>query len=312
MTRIVAVVPCALLFAASFLADKPTAQAAPNPMIALVQEESVPNGAGKLRTGLRLAFVKTADGWAAICDASREKNAGCRFDAGAPSQWIVSARGKTIAQITAKGWLDMDYSSETGLLAIISGMPARSGKRSHDFAGWNDNPVYPPLVATNVTPGKGGRWTSVYPEKMPLAVILPVLKKQVAEIPDCTNGGQDDPPRKGRPPGTGDIRVFETWQTKNGELLVGASIKPELVRKCDYTADSLADVWLYENDGEEPARPLPALIQPETTHRLVAIGDFAGDGNEEALFWLSGYDEDGFVLYYDHFRKAAKFAWTYH
>ncbi len=280
-------------------------------MIALVQEESVPNGGGKLRTGLRLAFEKTADGWTAICDANREKSTGCRFNADVPSQWIVSEGGRTIGRVAAKGWLDTDYPSETGLLRILSGAPVPGGKRSHEFAGWNDNPVYRPLVATNVSPGKVARWRSVYPEKMPFAVILPVLKKQVAEIPDCTNGGQDNPPRKGRPLAANDIHVFETWQTMNGELLVGAGIKPELVQKCDYTADSLADVWLYENDGEEPARALPALIEPETTHRLIAIGDFAGDGNEEALFWLSGYNEDGFVLYYDHFSKAAKFAWGY-
>jgi len=286
-------------------------QAASPAMIAVVQEESVPNGGGKLRTGLRLAFVKTADGWAAVCDASKEKNAGCRFDANAASQWIMSSGGRAIGRLTAKGWLDTNYSSETGLLKIISGTPPRAGRRSLGFAGWGGNPVYPPVAATSVMPGGSARWNAVYPEKMPLAAILPVLKKQVPEIPDCTNGGQDDPPRKGRPIALEDIHVFETWMTKNGEVLVGAGIKPELVQKCDYTADSLADVWLYENDGDEPARPLPALIAPETTHRLIAIGDFAGDGNEEALFWLSGYDEDGFVLYYDHFRKTAKFAWSY-
>ena len=308
--RIQAGAACAGIVLTLFFRNAQAAEAAPVPMIALVQEESVPNQDGKIRTGLRLAFVKTANGWAAICDASKEKNAGCRFDANTASQWIVSERGKPAGHVTAKGWLDMNYPSETGLLKIVSGMPPRTGRRNHDFAGWNDNPVYPPLVATSVAPGASNRWSNVYPEKMAVAAILPVLKKQVPVIPDCTNGGQDDS-KPGRPVTANDVHVFETWETKNGEMLVGAGIKPELVQKCDFTADALADVWLYEDDGEIPAQALPALIADETTHKLIAIGDFAGDGNEEALFWLAGYNEDGFVLYYDHFRKSAKFVWGY-
>lgn len=277
-------------------------------MIAVVQNEAIPNTDGKTRDGLRLAFVNTADGWTAICDASKDKNNGCKFDAGRSSQWFVTSGGKQIAQIKAQGWLDNDYSSETGLLKIRGAVP-RAGKRDHLFGGWPDAKVYPALIATSVQPGTSNRWRSVYPEKMTMAAILPVLKKHVPVIPDCRGGGQNDS-RPGRAPTASDVHVFGTWTTKNGEILVQAGLKPELVKGCDFTADALADVWLYD-DGNAGPRGLPALIADEATHQLIAIGDFAGDGPEEALFFLSGYNEDGFVLYYDHFQKAATFIWGY-
>ena len=83
------------------------------------------------------------------------------------------------------------------------------------------------------------------------------------------------------------------------------------MKPCEYELDLVTDVWFYD-DGKSAPQALPALTSSEATHRVIDIGDFAGDGHEEALFWLSGYDEDGFVLLYDGFKKSARFAWSYH
>ena len=91
----------------------------------------------------------------------------------------------------------------------------------------------------------------------------------------------------------------------------GASLRPERVKPCGYEFDRVADVWFYD-DGQSGLRAQPTVASGETMHRVIDIGDFAGDGREEALFWLSGYDEDGFVLLYNGFRKSARFAWHYH
>jgi hypothetical protein len=281
-------------------------------MIAVLQETAAPNSDGAIRAGVRLAFVKTADGWVTICDAGKDKNSGCKFDASVPSRWIISDRGKQIGRVTAEGWLDNEYNSETGLMKIVSGAPPWQGARNHNFGGWNDSAVYRPLVATSAEPGSDAHWSEVYPEKMAMSAILPVLRKQVPALPECRSDAKRVAPfGKRRPLGMDDIHVFEAAQSANGGLLAGAAVKSELVRDCDYTADSLADVWLY-SDGKSAPRALPALIEQEATHQLIAIGDFAGDGSEEALFWLSGYNEDGFILYYDHFQKAAKYGWSYH
>jgi hypothetical protein len=36
------------------------------------------------------------------------------------------------------------------------------------------------------------------------------------------------------------------------------------------------------------------------------------DGDEIAIFFCSGYDRDGYLLYYAGFKKCAESFWTYH
>ncbi len=45
---------------------------------------------------------------------------------------------------------------------------------------------------------------------------------------------------------------------------------------------------------------------------LVDAGDYDGDGQSEVLFWHSAYNEDGYTLFYDQFRKRLDYWWTYH
>ena len=46
--------------------------------------------------------------------------------------------------------------------------------------------------------------------------------------------------------------------------------------------------------------------------KLVDVGTFSDDGSQQAVFAYSGYNEDGYVLYYDAFRKHIEFTWGYH
>jgi hypothetical protein len=144
---------------------------------------------------------------------------------------------------------------------------------------------------------------------VPTAPLLASVRKLIPMIPACRKNG--DRSGAGRPVVAADIHVTELWTTSQGEKLLGASLRPDRVRPCDYEFDLVADVWFYD-DGKSGLRALPAVVSGETTHRVIDIGDFAGDGREEALFWLSGYDEDDFVLLYDGFTKSARFTWHYH
>jgi hypothetical protein len=44
----------------------------------------------------------------------------------------------------------------------------------------------------------------------------------------------------------------------------------------------------------------------------VAFVDLVGDGKDEAIFLMAGYDRGGYALYYDDFRKVAVVSWIYH
>ena len=42
------------------------------------------------------------------------------------------------------------------------------------------------------------------------------------------------------------------------------------------------------------------------------MGDDDGDGSSEIMFWYSGYNEDGYTLFYRGFTRHASFRWNYH
>jgi hypothetical protein len=45
---------------------------------------------------------------------------------------------------------------------------------------------------------------------------------------------------------------------------------------------------------------------------LVDAGDYDGDGKAEVIFFVSGYNEDGYAMFYDAFRKNVFSTWSYH
>jgi hypothetical protein len=45
---------------------------------------------------------------------------------------------------------------------------------------------------------------------------------------------------------------------------------------------------------------------------LVDAGDYDADGAAEVLFWSTGYNDDGYVLFYDGLSRHAEFFWSYH
>lgn len=45
---------------------------------------------------------------------------------------------------------------------------------------------------------------------------------------------------------------------------------------------------------------------------IVDIGDYDSDGYSEFIFWVSRYNGDGYVLFYDDFKSSVSFEWRYH
>src|SRR5678815_5451992 len=97
--------------------------------------------------------------------------------------------------------------------------------------------------------------------------------------------------------------------------------------------DAVLSIWLTggqcgQNDGPFVSKPflvrgqapLQVLRAPSSRGEdedppsltLVDAGDYDGDGKSELLFFVSGYNEDGYALFYDGLRKSVSHTWHYH
>ena len=79
------------------------------------------------------------------------------------------------------------------------------------------------------------------------------------------------------------------------------------------------DPGRYTCDGPpEPAWATHSFILQDDVQylgrdlSLVDAGDYDADGPSEVLFWYSGYNDDGYTLFYDGLRKHVDYHWNYH
>jgi hypothetical protein len=268
-------------------------------------------------TNLRIAFGKTDTGWTSICPSkpaySRPED--CNFSNPENERtWDVIYRGKTIGKVKTSGWHPKKLYSNAGLLRIVSEPVPRVGPRSEEFMGWAYRDVCRPLVALiNPTKAKSDLWKDVTPIRNDLKTIFPSFRKIINEIPNCEFAHADGPTGKPSPLNLQHVEVFRVLVSKRGDRLIGARVKATNEDKYSGCGGFTSDLWFFSNK-KSTVQPLVAGSLKDWRFAFAPIdfGDFDGNGIPEALFWFSGYDEDGYVLFTDNFQKKVRFTWLYH
>jgi hypothetical protein len=97
--------------------------------------------------------------------------------------------------------------------------------------------------------------------------------------------------------------VWSVLNKVDGSQLVGVRLKPSR-NNCDGPPEASWRTQTLLLDQE--ARNLGVDLV------FVDAADFDANGDSEALFWYSGYNEDGYVLYSSGFTNQVRFTWNYH
>jgi hypothetical protein len=268
-------------------------------------------------TNLRIAFQKAEIGWKTVCPSkpaySRPED--CHFpNPDKERTWHVFYRGKTIGKVVTSGWHYRRFYKDAGSLRIVSKQVPRVGARSEEFIGWGDQTVYRPLVALNTSiKAKPDPWEEASPTHGDLKMVWPSLSKIIKDIPNCKFAEPDGPKGKPSQLKPEDVEVFRVLTSGRGDRLIGARVKAEMEEKDSGCGGFTSDLWFFSKKNSA-LLPLVAGSLKGWRFRFVPIdfGDFDGDGSPEALFWFSGYDEDGYVLFTKNFQKSVRFTWLYH
>lgn len=100
-----------------------------------------------------------------------------------------------------------------------------------------------------------------------------------------------------------DLAVKEDFVLSGGKRLVALSLKKQLT-ECG------SEVGGVEQPRWFVLEPKPRFIG--TSMAYVASADLGGDTTAYHLFWFSGYNEDGYLLFKSSFGKPQQFTWKYH
>jgi hypothetical protein len=286
-------------------------------IIGILEERPSGDWGSALQNDVRVGFVKAGVEWVALgCKDSEDVfSLACRALARpeAPVTWTVYYRGKVLGTVKSTSWVS-PTSAYKGALAISPGSVPTVGKPSKDFGGWMDVDGHRPLIAFNsAVPPFASQWDKDTSHPELLAAAWPAFRSVVSAVDVCVKDSDAVSHHTLRP---SDVKPMPGWRSRSGELLLHFGVDPRLQANCEMQ-DS-PDVWLFR-DPDGDLRVLPGQVWSEheainftPSLELVDAGDFAGDGDQEAVFFFSGYNFDGYILYYDSFKKAVRFGWHYH
>lgn len=218
--------------------------------------------------------------------------------------WLVAFDGKTIGQLKSTVPDTIPYYACVGLHVLDPNAKSPTvGKITKEFAGWSDEPCFRPLVlvSKNYT-SNPQMWKPVRPPNSIIQQCKEAFIKVVGPVALCDEKSGHKIIANNY---SSRINHIKTYQSKDGEYLTCYRLEVPYNNKCDEFSDDFSDQWFFINKtgsvqhiGEKMA--------------LLDAGDYDKDGISEIIFWYSRYDEDGYILFYNHFSNHAKFTWNYH
>jgi hypothetical protein len=173
--------------------------------------------------------------------------------------------------------------------------------RKQAFEGWCGAPATRPLVVTTHDAFRDpAAWKPSQSSPSVSDRIFDSFKSKVGEVPACP---PDSEPAGKIHHSAADLVFLNGYADRAGRQLVPVSLRPEL-NACDgIRGDAFSPNWF--------------LIADDVVHlgdglSLADAGDYDADGHSEVLFWYSGYNSDGYVLFLDEFRNRAEYLWSCH
>jgi hypothetical protein len=208
--------------------------------------------------------------------------------------WTVAHDGRALGRLESRSpgrWLAYE---DIGLqfIAPQSRIP-RIGAPAEIYEQWGgDAPVRRPLVVVS-----GGsvadpeQWRPASPADSALRRaredLLPRLKQ---ENPELKVESQD-------------LRLLSAYRSRTGETLLALGLKgapPE----GEVPGPEWGPHWFIVDSARLSFLGNDLL--------LIDAGDYDGDGRSELVFRRSGYDYEGYALFFDNFRGVATFGWSPH
>lgn len=236
----------------------------------------------------RAVFCRTSTAWAPI-----GQEANCR----APTNgaWTMLRNGQSLGALSTRS---------NRIVSSMASIP-RIAVGDERFESWlgavHDRPLAL-TTARDVRETEG--WMVSRLSTNERAIFARAFRASVV-LPHC-----DVTPRGVTPPADDqftelDISVRKVLRSAAGQLLVGLAID-EQRKPCDDVRDPARTEHWFITRGDEA----PHFIGNEM--HVVDAFDFDSDGRTEWLFSLSRYNEDGFILFFDAFRKSVQSTWHYH
>lgn len=230
-----------------------------------------------------------------------------------PIRWTIAFDGKNLGTVqiedpsTNTKFINDWYYRRDKLHKISSNSsPPKIKNKSQLFSGWCGTPETRPLVIVSKPHFKDPeKWKPFTPPNSYKKTLFPFLKVIVgrSSLLRCENPLDSIAvPYDFKPHET---IFYKSYKSASNEELVSFGLDPKVINCIDgIPAPEWLDNWFLIKNNE--------IDYVGREMQLIDAGDYDGDGKSELLFWYSGYNKDGYILFYNDFRGESKYLWGYH
>jgi hypothetical protein len=295
---------CALAVAADVAQSAPEAVQPANQRLVLgVLEDDMQDFGMPHFRAVRTVFQKAGSDWQALPSNCENTECLSAITARYPHRltWIVTLNGGKLGTITGQTPAKFDYYAQVGLQEIVNSGPVPTvGKRSEEFSGWGDEPVYRPLVTTSQPYYHDPEsWTSTPLSSTDVKLLRKEFRRRFPRVSNCL--GSNNIWRWAYP--DSDMKLDKSYKSNAGWFVARVTLGDY---GCDGPPDGSVVRRVFAISPKKEIRLLDDGIW------LVDAGDYDNDGKSELLFAINRYDEGGYELFYDNFRRRAVFSFNYH
>lgn len=263
----------------------------------------IPQCNEKAGRGIRALFARSGNQWVPLSSAK----VGSRFIS-PKMKWEFSVEGKGLGSVES---VDPGFSTENPwtyprdrvLQVVESGSLPRIKNSNQRFHGWCSTPEGQPILAiSNGSITDSSKWVPCGLSVDEKRRLFGLFKRAAGRALLCPHGDESPTPFNYS---TEHLEVVECFQDKQGRKLVTLRLKaPDATASCDGPSDLAWDqhtFLLTEN---------PLYLGPG----LDFVGAVAPQGGRQSdvLFWHSGYNEDGYVLFSGNLKHKVVYLWGYH
>ena len=275
-----------------------SAQAAAPVLVGVLEQ---PQCRRDVKTSVRVLFSKQEGQWVGLGSAKATRGIDI-----SKLTWTVTADGRSLGLVrTTDPGFDNSYAwtyPRDRLLEISDGQSIpRIANIDKRFSGWCDEPSDRPLVVVsepNFRDPNG--WRQFRSAPIYRQILFELFKANAGTALNCRSAEDSGEVFNY---GIDDLTLHEAYQDHLGRKLISVSLKQDL-NKCDGPPDKAW--WKHWFFVDKTTRYVGSELE------LVDVGDYDADGISELIFWHSGYNEDGYTMYYDEFRKRVDYYWNYH
>jgi hypothetical protein len=168
------------------------------------------------------------------------------------------------------------------------------------FGGWCGSPTSRSLVLVSAPNFEDpDRWKPFHPTRIVRDSLFARIRKVVDLKLPCRDNAEQSMPLDYA---AMTFPAQKGYRDRAGRMLVALQV-PDKKFVCDSQEGPDALQWFLLSDAVYPLGP---------DLQLVDAGDYDRDGKSDLLFWYSGYNNDGFTLFYGGLTKHVDFRWSYH